>query len=223
MNISTLSNILYKLHIKVPETFWKEEIVRFITEFSTERIVEVPLVLNNIPKNKMKILDVGCRYSLLPIQLASMGHDVWGIDLHNYRRKHPNFIFKKGNILRSHFKNDFFDVVVSLSTIEHIGLEFYGERSNINGDRQAIEQIHRILKPGGVFLLTLPFGKAMDAKWYRVYDRERLRGLLQGLRIRNILTFVGNRGLWLKSSIHDAEKVDSSKKTCALVFVKSIK
>lgn len=68
--------MLRSLGIKIPEIGLKEELVRFLVETKSERIVEIPLVLSNLPTNKATILDVGCRYSLLSIQLASLGHRV---------------------------------------------------------------------------------------------------------------------------------------------------
>lgn len=218
-----ISYLLDRVGLKIPEIFWKEEIVRFITESRSERIVEIPLVLNNIPREKSKILDIGCRYSLLPIQLSSMGHKVYGIDIYPYQRKHPNLHFFRGDFLEAHFRNNFFDVVISLSTIEHIGLGYYKEKLNIHADRDAVEKVKRILKPKGTFLLTVPFGKPMDSNWYRVYDRKRIMNLLSSFQISTWKVFAEKQSSWVPVSIGAAEKIDSSSEVRAVIFISARK
>lgn len=218
-----ISYLLDRLGIRIPEIFWKEEIVRFITESKSERIVEIPLILRSIPRKKSKILDIGCRYSLLPIQLSSMGHKVYGIDIYPYQRKHPNLHFLKGDFLEAHLKNNFFDVVISLSTIEHIGLGFYKEKLNNEGDRDAVEKVKRILKPKGTFLLTVPFGKPTDSNWYRVYNRKRIVNLLEGFKIFAWEVFAERQGNWMPFSITKAEKMDSSSRVRAVIFISTRK
>jgi len=214
-----ISNTLVRFGLKISETFWKEEFVRFITESRSERIVEVPMVLNYIPKKPSRILDIGCRYSLLPIQLASLGHKVYGIDIYPYKRRHPNFHFFRKDLRQSPFKSNFFDVVVSLSTIEHIGLGFYKERKDQEGDIKAVNEVRRILKPGGAFLLTLPFGKHVNSNWYRVYDKKRILKLLSFFEPSVIRVFAERDGSWLPVQISQAEKIDSTDKVKAVAFV----
>jgi len=92
-----------------------------------ERIVEMPFVYSSIPlkSEPKKILDFGCSRSWLSLSLASMGHAVYGIDLRDHPFSHPNFVFQKMNILD--FQEQHFDSVISLSTMEHVGLGAYGE------------------------------------------------------------------------------------------------
>lgn len=224
MKFSNITNLLGKFNIKIPENYLKEEVVRFITEAETERIVEIPEMLRSIPVKNAKILDVGCRYSLLPIQLASLGNEVYGIDIYAYKRRHPNFHFTKSDFLEAKFKRSFFDVVISLSTIEHIGLGFYGEKANIDGDRKAIEKIKSLSKRGGILLLTAPFGKPRDSTWYRVYDKKRLLKLLDGFKIREMHIYRKNSDeFWVPVSLKEAETIDSSIFVSSTVFVKAIK
>ena len=224
MSISNITNLLIKFNIKIPENYMKEEIVRFATEARTERIVETPEVLRNIPSKNVKILDVGCRYSLLPIQLASLGNEVYGIDIYPYKRRHPNFHFTKLDILKAKFKRSFFDVVISLSTIEHIGLGFFGEKVDLDGDRKAIKKINFLLKRRGILLLTAPFGKPFDSSWYRVYDKKRLLKLLDGFKIREMRIYKkSSNEVWIPVTLKEAETIDSSVFVSSAVFVKAIK
>jgi 2-polyprenyl-3-methyl-5-hydroxy-6-metoxy-1,4-benzoquinol methylase len=223
INIYKITNILSKLNIGIPESPLKEEIVRFLTESSSERVVEIPLVFKNIPPAKKKILDVGCRYSMVSIQLASLGHEVHGIDINSYKHTHPNFIFHKADILNPNLPKNYFDIVIALSTIEHIGLGRYGDSQDADGDFRSVEQILKIIKPAGQFLITLPFGKAVETSWFRVYNMEKIRDLLAGFKIVDKYFFKERNRSWIPTDVYHAEKIDSSKKPMAVIFVRAIK
>jgi len=90
------------------------------------RIVEYPLVFRNLELAYGRILDVGCCESKLSIELASLGYKVYGIDTNNYRFTHPNFQFIKADITRMLFPNDFFDYVISVSTLQNIRFGVWG-------------------------------------------------------------------------------------------------
>ena len=123
-----------------------------------ERIVQIPFVFSSILlKNETKkILDFGCSRSWLSLSLASMGHSVYGIDLRDYPFSHPNFVFQKLNIMD--FQEQDFDYVISLSTLEHVGLGAYGEPYTQQALVDVVKKVHFLLKGGGTLLLTLPVG-----------------------------------------------------------------
>lgn len=54
------------------------------------------------------------------------------------------------------YPDNYFDVITSISTIEHI---------SGNGDTLAIRELWRVLKPGGKLILTLPCKKEYDEEW----------------------------------------------------------
>ena len=62
-----------------------------------ERIIEVPFVLQRLPKSG-RILDVGCSNSALSLQLACMGYQVTAIDVRHYPFSHPNLKFYQEDI-----------------------------------------------------------------------------------------------------------------------------
>lgn len=123
-----------------------------------ERIVEMPFVFSSIPlgNEPQKILDFGCSRSWLSLSLASMGHAVHGIDLRDHPFGHPNFEFQKMNILD--YQEQDFDYVISLSTMEHVGLGAYGEPYSQQALVEVVKKVHFVLKRDGTLLLTLPVG-----------------------------------------------------------------
>jgi len=79
-----------------PEYFAKEPLA------PTDRYIEYPFIIRNLPKPPAKVLDVGCSGSFFPLLLASFGYDTYGIDIRNYpilnKLKFKNFTFVKGDI-----------------------------------------------------------------------------------------------------------------------------
>ncbi len=146
-----------------------------------ERYVEYPFVLRNLDLTKGKILDVGCVGSFFPLILVALGYEVYGIDVRQYPMKNPNFKFVAGDIRHTSFPKNYFDRITAVSTIEHVGLsQRYGSDEDPTGDRKAVEEMTRILKPNGKILMTIPYaGEAQIFRpFHRVYDRTALRQLL---------------------------------------------
>jgi SAM-dependent methyltransferase len=153
---------------------------------TTERIIERAWVLrhlSDVPAGA-KILDLGCSESTLGLELASNGFNVVGIDVRNHPLTHPNFKFIQQDICESKLPENTFDAAIALSTIEHIGLGAYGDSKGEGLDRVAMKEVYRILKPGGVLLLTTPFGKPAVTSLHRIFDSNGLRALLVGFDIR---------------------------------------
>ena len=67
-----------------------------------------------------------------------------------------------------------FDVVVSISSIEHDGLGRYGDPINPRGDLRAMSEFKELLRPGGLLLLAVPIGSdALVWNAHRIYGRIR--------------------------------------------------
>ncbi len=95
-----------------------------------------------------RVLDVGCGNGDLTTEMLKMGFDVQGIDLGNSNSLGERFI--KVNIQKQKypFPDNHFDIVFSKSVIEHLREPDY-----------MVDEIHRILKPGGTFICLTPSWK----------------------------------------------------------------
>ncbi len=137
-----------------------------------ERIVEYPQILRWI-KPQGRVLDIGCVSSRLPIQLASLGYTVHGLDVRPYAFTHPNFTFSQSDLFQW-TPPDLFDIILLVSVIEHFGIGGYGDRKVEEADQQALTKILSWLAPQGQLLVSVPYGKPDITAKHRIYDRARL-------------------------------------------------
>jgi SAM-dependent methyltransferase len=69
------------------------------------------------------------------------------------------------------------DSLSCLHTIEHFGLGRYGDLLDVNGHLKGLEQLKKIVKPGGVFYLSTQIGpERIEFNAHRVFAPETLLG-----------------------------------------------
>jgi SAM-dependent methyltransferase len=75
-------------------------------------------------------------------------------------------------------RDDWFDEVVCLSTLEHVGMDntTYGAEAERAADpteeaTRALRELLRVTKPRGRIHLSVPFGRREDHGWFRQFDR----------------------------------------------------
>jgi SAM-dependent methyltransferase len=190
--------------------FWGAEI-----PWNSERTVEYPWVEAHLVPPPARVLDVGCGYSPLPRFLVEKGYDAYGIDINEeWIPRVEGFKASGQDIRRTSFPDGFFDQVLLVSTLEHVGMDwYYNEWLDIDrGDFKAMGEVHRVLKYGGSVLVTVPYGDGFKAyRALRVYDDERIKALLEGFRLESSDFFVregGKLGRWRKADRKEAIKVD---------------
>jgi SAM-dependent methyltransferase len=155
-----------------------------------ERIVELPYVYRALARvyQGASVLDVGAAESTVAFSLASLGYDVVALDLHPYPFSHPRLRSVQADILEWEV-DESFDVILCISTLEHIGLGAYGEKAssdNASADGLAVERFRALLPTGGILVLTVPFGAASNDETQRSYDRPGLERLLKGWKLEDI-------------------------------------
>jgi len=118
------------------------------------------MMLNFIKSEQIKngkVLDIGCSIGHDSLELAKRrGYRVVGIDIDKVsidtakeikkilRIKNASFL--NVDILQNRFKNEEFDAIVMLEVLEHF-----------KNDSQAIREISRVLKKGGILILSTPY------------------------------------------------------------------
>jgi len=142
-------------------------------------------VLKYVPRSG-KILEAGSGLGRIVFHLNEMNLDTIGIDFSKkdisqcraYSKKlglePKKFIY--GNILDLPFKNDEISCYLSFGVVEHF----------IEGPQEPIKEAYRVLRPGGVLLITTP----------NKYAIHRLYGILRNglkLQIKKSLNFLKGR------------------------------
>ncbi len=149
-----------------------------------ERSIEYAWIYQQILKiDHKKVLDVGANQELPSTQmLLENDNEVHLIDINadQENENNSNIIFFKGDIRNSPYNDAFFDAVIAVSTLEHIGISGrYGiADSDETGDFEALQEIYRILKPGGKFVFTVPYGLGQSLPLNRLYNLQRIENLL---------------------------------------------
>jgi hypothetical protein len=136
------------------------------------------------------VLEIGCA----EFDWLTVAHKAWpemnkmGIDYRPCERKSAPRM--QGNVLTydgfaPHMGTDagYFDWIVSISTIEHIGLGHYGDPIDPDGDTKAMQRAWEWLKPGGWMYFDVPFADSYSVfgTKCRIYDTPAiLKRLLTG-------------------------------------------
>lgn len=189
---------------------------------TTERVVEYPFVFQNLKGVVGPILDIGCCSSRVPIALASRGFPIVGLDFNRYPYSHPNLLALQADALRIPVVSASVYAVLAVSVIEHLGVGHYGDPLANTGDREAVKEIARVLKPDGRALITLPFGRSMTDNFQRVYDSSRLGELLAPLEpIRTEFAW-SRSGLWSPCTEEQAASVDWKGSARAVAMIVAI-
>ncbi len=222
--------------MKTPPFLIAKEFLRplFLGQVISERVVEYPFIFRQLtlPKGS-RILEVGCCYSLLSVQLASLGFEVYGIDLEHYSYSHANLRTVVGDIRESGFPREYFDAVVAVSTIEHVGLPYSFRKSRVlrtpldkQGDFRAVEEIHRILRPSGSFILTVPFDRDfVETQTHRIYDQHRIANLTRRFRLDAFEVFLKIDSDFVQKAPQEVQSLSKnvSGEVRAVALIKAVK
>jgi SAM-dependent methyltransferase len=159
-----------------------------------ERIVEYPWLFAHLPDGPGKLLDAGSALNfdymlrepklrqkqLTIMTLAPEDECFWKLGV--------SYVF--GDLRNLCFREGHFDYIVSISTVEHIGLDntlLYTQdpekrETNTGSYRAALQELRRVLRPGGKLYLTVPFGRHDVRKWLQVFDAQMVEEMVAAFR-----------------------------------------
>ena len=116
--------------------------------------------------------------------------------------------YRPADLHLSNFESDFADLkklpfadnlISSLScmhTIEHIGLGRYGDELDADGDIKAINELKRVLKPGGDLLFVTPVGvPKIEFNAHRIYSYEQIVQYFSPLELKEFSLIPDSGGL----------------------------
>jgi len=146
-----------------------------------ERIVEYPWVLSRLPSGNL-LLDAGSALNFETI-LKHPALTAKQITIVNIAKETNNFSnlgvqYVIADICALPFGDESFDIITCISTLEHIGMDnsiYSNKKGESTGDYvTAITELKRVLKPNGLLLVSVPFGKYENHGFFQQFNSEMI-------------------------------------------------
>jgi hypothetical protein len=157
-----------------------------------ERVVEYPWVLSRLDIGERLLLDAG---STLNHQYI-VDHDILAGRRIVIYTLSPEQVISRANVsyiygdLRSTIlRSDYFDEIICISTLEHIGMDntlLYSKDTRYNEEKNedylsAVKEFRRLLKPSGKLLITVPYGRYENHGWLQQFDQRMIDKMIKEL------------------------------------------
>lgn len=149
-----------------------------------------------------RILDIGCATGIFLSGMKKHGWECYGIEPSGYAANYANKRFQinifHGYLEESNFPAAFFDVITLWDVLEHL-----------QDPVASLEHIHRLLKPGGMLVASLPNANAWERTWfgenwigwdvprhYNIFTPKTINLLLSkcNFETKEITSFTGRHG-----------------------------
>lgn len=119
-----------------------------------------PLLAQHLAKDK-RYLDAGCGIGGWILFLREIGYDVEGIDIaartvRALTEYDPTLKVKVAGITRIPYPDKSFDGVLAIGTLEYVEDKV----------PEALQEVNRVLKPGGIFFLEVPIANTLRRLFY---------------------------------------------------------
>ncbi len=122
------------------------------------RTKEWALIRRHVPAGAA-VLDAGCGFGEWVCFLGQQGYRAEGLDfssdlISRLRATYPQLTWQNGDVRHMPYADDAFDAVISWGVIEH----------DEDGPAEALREFLRVLKPGGVVIVTVPLDSAAQRR-----------------------------------------------------------
>jgi SAM-dependent methyltransferase len=151
----------------------------------------IDIVLGELPPAPLRVLDAGCGDGRIAHELVQAGHRVTGIDYLETSVQYARQLVPQADFLRADLGDDLlelpglapdsFDAAVLVEVYEHLPPR---------DCPQVLANLHRLLKPGGLLIVSVPTKLLPPSKLhYRHFDRGEAEGELEqaGFRILKVI------------------------------------
>jgi len=154
-----------------------------------ERVVEYPWVMARLPQAGAELLDAGSALNfgyLLDMPPLRAGRVTIFTLAPEGEYRRPNARYLYGDLRHSGLPDSSFDIIVSISTLEHVGMDntqlYTGDtamkESRPDDYLAVIAEFQRLLRPGGRALITVPYGQYQDLDWLQQFDAGMLKRVI---------------------------------------------
>lgn len=171
-----------------------------------ERLIEYPWVLSRLPEDCCRVLDAGSalNFDYLVTNHAISNKNLYVITLFPetqcFWKRGVSYVYS--DLRDNPFKNGYFDIVVCISTLEHVGMDntiYAGNEQFCEVEPAsfvgAVKELNRILRLGGLLYITAPYGKRAGYDFFQQFDAdlvqtvcEAFKGSLDEIRYYRYLT-----------------------------------
>ena len=121
------------------------------------------------------------------------------IKFYDYRPAHlqlSNYASHFADLKKLPFENDSIASISCMHTVEHIGLGRYGDELDAMGDIKAINELKRVVKPGGTLLFVTPVGKPKIVfNAHRIYSFKQITIYFEGFVLKEFSLIPDKGGL----------------------------
>ncbi len=155
-----------------------------------ERVVEFPWAVSQLGDCGSQLLDAGSTFNrpflLEHSEIKKRQVVIFTLAPESYHLARANVSYLYGDLRHTILRDGCMDGVVCLSTLEHVGMDntqLYTtdadfRECNLTDYRQAVAELGRVLKPGGLALITVPFGQRESHGWLQQFDRAGIEDIV---------------------------------------------
>lgn len=170
--------------------FWNDEVYKKKLQWNIWPFTEVISSLLNLSRehevSDKTVLEIGCGVGNNIIPIAKLGFEAYGIDISDYAileakkrslRENVRIELISGNVKKLPYESNFFSFIIDRSVLTCTSPEVITE---------SLEEVLRVLKPGGIFLAfdwfginhpDLQFGRYIDDNCYRDFTFGRFKNV----------------------------------------------
>ena len=140
-----------------------------------ERVVEYPWTLSRLSDSKNKLLDAGSVFNFYEIidhpKIAIKDFTIFTLAPEKHSFWQRGISYHYGDLRELPFKNEWFDEIISISTLGHVGMDnrlYTGKttKGQIGLEAEkAVKEILRVLRHGGKFMISVVFGEHQFIEW----------------------------------------------------------
>jgi hypothetical protein len=145
------------------------------------------------------------------------------VDFYDYRPadiKLANLNTGSADLTKLHFADNSIKSLSCMHTIEHVGLGRYGDPIDPKGDIKSMNELIRVLAPGGDLIFVAPVGRPkVMFNSSRVYSFEQVLALAKGLNLKEF-TLLPDAGGLIENAT--PEQVSQQTHGCGCFWFKKI-
>jgi hypothetical protein len=156
--------------------------------------------------NYPRVLSAWRRQSMPHVSIVTLKYEGWADPSDDVR-------YEFADLRELPYRDEWFSHTLSLSTLEHVGLDntIYGAKAEASTDAnaevgRALSEIRRVTAKGGTLLVSVPYGAKSNRGWFRIFDAADLETFTKagGWANATVRIFRATRDGWRESAAGDA-------------------